>query len=252
MDAVVGVANHAVGAAAQLGQLLASTWNGMPSDTRLFVAVLAFAFSRRQLQTVHSFGPATAAYLLTLAASAAAVLLAWQAVDDLKDPAQVVRLASAYFVNSATLAGQTLVPLAGIVASFALGPQYVTALVAAFAAAGIVRGLLTARPVQRVVVDLQPEPSAGQPRKVARDFRIDSVPGKIVCINPCTLEVLDELDVMDDAAVDAAVKAAATAQKSWASTTFEERRHVLRVMQQCILDHAVRWRLDRWAFIGCS
>jgi len=100
----------------------------------------------------------------------------------------------------------------------------------------VVLSWLSQESVPRVAVDITPVlPS--KPTKVDRDFRIDSVPGKVMCVNPCTYDLLGDLPAMDADAVDAAVKAAAAAQKKWVKTSFDERRRVLRAMQRWILDN---------------
>eukprot|EP00750_Incisomonas_marina_P031124 INCI7715.1.p1 GENE.INCI7715.1~~INCI7715.1.p1 ORF type:complete len:794 (+),score=143.16 INCI7715.1:668-3049(+) len=215
----------------------ANMWLGLGCTTRLFLSVVVFVAGRKQLREEHFFGPITASYLVTLLATVASALLVWHTVEDWKDVEQLVRVAVAYAVVDAALNGGTLVLLLAIAATaYPVTQPYVLLPVSAVAIVTLLHRWSTKRRIPTVDVDMTPELPA-ESTKVPTDFRIDSVPGTVQCVNPCTHELLGELPAMDAEAVEAAISAAAKAQKDWQRTSFEERRHVLRTMQRWILDH---------------
>ena len=61
---------------------------------------------------------------------------------------------------------------------------------------------------------------------------------KIPCVDPATGQHLGEAPVMSGAEVEAAVARARLAQAQWATTTFAQRRRLLRILSRCVLDHA--------------
>ncbi|KAM5346745.1 hypothetical protein ACJ41O_009750 [Fusarium nematophilum] len=60
----------------------------------------------------------------------------------------------------------------------------------------------------------------------------------VQCYAPATGQFLGNINPSTPAAIDRAVAAAAAAQKTWAETTFEQRRAVLRSLMQYVLDNA--------------
>ncbi|KAF4982530.1 hypothetical protein FDECE_17494 [Fusarium decemcellulare] len=60
----------------------------------------------------------------------------------------------------------------------------------------------------------------------------------VQCYAPATGQFLGNINPSTPAAIDRAVAAAAAAQKTWADTTFEQRRAVLRSLMQHVLDNA--------------
>jgi acyl-CoA reductase-like NAD-dependent aldehyde dehydrogenase len=69
------------------------------------------------------------------------------------------------------------------------------------------------------------------------DLRDPSRPGFIQCFDPSTKQRLGEVTAMTALEVHALCVKAARAQKSWAKTTFSERRKVLRTIQRYIVHH---------------
>ncbi|KAM0286329.1 hypothetical protein ACHAO9_008258 [Fusarium lateritium] len=93
----------------------------------------------------------------------------------------------------------------------------------------------TARPRKYTV----PAPKAPEPRTTV-DVPSVKVSGSsaVQCYAPATGQFLGHINPSTPAAIDRAVSAAATAQKTWAETTYEQRRAVLRSLLQHVLDNA--------------
>lgn len=64
--------------------------------------------------------------------------------------------------------------------------------------------------------------------------------GQLMCHDPSTLKMLGEVKVFSEAEVKAVIGRAKTAQKDWAQTSFGQRRRVMRVLLQLVLDNAER------------
>jgi Aldehyde dehydrogenase family len=62
-------------------------------------------------------------------------------------------------------------------------------------------------------------------------------PDKIQCFNPSTNEWLGEVIVMNENDINSIIEKASIAQKQWCTTTYEQRRRVLRTIQQYIVDN---------------
>lgn len=60
----------------------------------------------------------------------------------------------------------------------------------------------------------------------------------IPCWDPSTLVYLGEMPARSATEVDAMIAKARVAQKSWATSSFDQRRQLLRVMQRCIMENA--------------
>ena len=75
------------------------------------------------------------------------------------------------------------------------------------------------------------------PIEAQRDAAGAEPPLQIPCFDPATRERLGEVRVDNAADVDAAVARAKIAQKQWRRTSFEERRHVLRLLMAHTVDH---------------
>lgn len=71
------------------------------------------------------------------------------------------------------------------------------------------------------------------------DMRLQdpSRPGYVQCFDPSTLQHLGECKAMTAEEVNEVVRRARVAQQKWAKTSFEERKHVLRVLQKYITTH---------------
>ncbi|KOS19831.1 putative aldehyde dehydrogenase-like protein [Escovopsis weberi] len=87
-----------------------------------------------------------------------------------------------------------------------------------------------------------PEPAWPAAHTTIESATIGSPSGRpgapIQCYNPATGEVLGSVPSHSKEGIDRAVAAAAEAQRAWASTSFDERRAVLRSMLQFVLEHA--------------
>lgn len=77
---------------------------------------------------------------------------------------------------------------------------------------------------------------AWSPRLTRCDLQIPGT-SAIQCFAPATGQVLGFINAATPAAIDRAIDAAGTAQKTWAGTSFKERRKVLRSMLQYVLDN---------------
>jgi acyl-CoA reductase-like NAD-dependent aldehyde dehydrogenase len=64
--------------------------------------------------------------------------------------------------------------------------------------------------------------------------------GRLTCHDPSTLRLLGDVKVFSPAEVEAVIGRARSAQKAWAATSFGERRRVMRVLLQLVLDNADR------------
>lgn len=64
-----------------------------------------------------------------------------------------------------------------------------------------------------------------------------SRPGHIQCWSPVSGAFLGEVAITRPEDVPGIVARARQAQTAWVKTTFEERRHVLRVLNKCLLAH---------------
>ena len=147
----------------------------------------------------------------------------------------IAKVVSAYLLLSSVISGSTIAPSLGIAACY-FYPPFVLPAVATFCFATMLYHLASSRSLPTVVVNMTPElPSP--PEKVDNEFRIDSIEGAVLCVNPCRNEVLGELPALNAAQVDEVVQKATRAQKLWQKTSFEERRRVLKTMQRWILDH---------------
>ncbi|KAJ4310166.1 Meiotic Sister-Chromatid recombination aldehyde dehydrogenase [Fusarium piperis] len=84
-----------------------------------------------------------------------------------------------------------------------------------------------------------PAPKIPEPRTYV-DVPSVKVSGSsaVQCYAPATGQFLGNVNAATPAAIDRAVAAAAAAQKTWAETTFDQRRAVLRSMMQHVLDNA--------------
>lgn len=88
------------------------------------------------------------------------------------------------------------------------------------------------------VVELKHAPSKILPRVTSTSLALPERPGFIQCYNPATLERLGEVAVTQPDEVVAAVARARAAQKKWATSTWVERRHVLRTMSAAVRAHS--------------
>ena len=68
-------------------------------------------------------------------------------------------------------------------------------------------------------------------------LKIRSRPNKLQCYNPANAEYLGEVDAMTPDEVNHLVAKARGAQKEWSETTFETRRHFLRILLRAIIDY---------------
>lgn len=66
---------------------------------------------------------------------------------------------------------------------------------------------------------------------------IDSEPDRLQCYDPATAQHLGSVPIVPAQEVVRRIAAAKAAQKEWAKSSFEERRHVLRILLKYILDH---------------
>jgi acyl-CoA reductase-like NAD-dependent aldehyde dehydrogenase len=210
-------------------------WVSLPASQRLSVAALVFAISTYDMKTKFSYGPVTFVFLVTKAIQIAALLLLWHAVGDHNQLDQLCQMVSAVLLIKAAWERKFFFPVLGSCAAYSF-PEYVPPAVAGTCGAILVSNWLLNPSIPKVEVDMTPQ-LPEEVTVVSAGFRIDSVPGKIQCVNPCTNELLGELEAMDADAVDACVRAATEAQKEWVKTSFDERRRVLRTMQRWILDH---------------
>ena len=64
--------------------------------------------------------------------------------------------------------------------------------------------------------------------------------GRLTCHDPSTLRMLGDVPVFSEAEVKAVIARAKAAQIQWAATSFGERRRVMRVLLQLVLDNADR------------
>ena len=64
-----------------------------------------------------------------------------------------------------------------------------------------------------------------------------STPGFIQCYDPATAQKLGTVPIITPTQVQERVDKAKRAQKAWATSSFEQRRHVLRIMLKFILEH---------------
>eukprot|EP00514_Thraustochytrium_sp_LLF1b_P010360 CAMPEP_0184553212 /NCGR_PEP_ID=MMETSP0199_2-20130426/31311_1 /TAXON_ID=1112570 /ORGANISM="Thraustochytrium sp., Strain LLF1b" /LENGTH=599 /DNA_ID=CAMNT_0026948901 /DNA_START=170 /DNA_END=1969 /DNA_ORIENTATION=- len=76
------------------------------------------------------------------------------------------------------------------------------------------------------------------PVKESMELVLPDRPGKLQCYDPCTMQHLGEVEMMTKSRVDEVVAKARSAQKQWATSTFGERRAVLRAIQDYYLRHA--------------
>jgi acyl-CoA reductase-like NAD-dependent aldehyde dehydrogenase len=83
-----------------------------------------------------------------------------------------------------------------------------------------------------------PQPSVEAPRAVRDSLREHAARGLIECYEPATRLPLGTVPVDDPEAVRAAVKRARDAQAAWAVTPFVERRRVLSLVLDHVLEHA--------------
>ncbi|ROW10570.1 hypothetical protein VMCG_01912 [Cytospora schulzeri] len=83
-----------------------------------------------------------------------------------------------------------------------------------------------------------PSPKVPEPKKILENPAIKvSGTTAIQCYAPATGQFLGFINPSSPAAIDRAIDAAEAAQKTWAETTFRERRKVLRSMLQHVLDN---------------
>ncbi|KAG6367298.1 hypothetical protein INS49_001485 [Diaporthe citri] len=83
-----------------------------------------------------------------------------------------------------------------------------------------------------------PEPKVPEPKEILQKPNIKvSGASAIQCYAPATGQFLGFINPSTPAAIDRAVDAAEAAQKTWANTSFRERRKVLRSMLQYVLDN---------------
>lgn len=87
------------------------------------------------------------------------------------------------------------------------------------------------------VPELKLRPPSNSPTVASTSLSLPSRPGFIQCYNPSTLSFLGEVPVTSPESVVAAVKLARSAQKSWAATSWQERRRVLRTMAAAVRAH---------------
>ena len=64
--------------------------------------------------------------------------------------------------------------------------------------------------------------------------------GRLMCHDPSTLRMLGEVKIFSEADVKSSIARSKAAQKEWAATSFGERRRVMRVLLQLVLDNADR------------
>jgi acyl-CoA reductase-like NAD-dependent aldehyde dehydrogenase len=62
--------------------------------------------------------------------------------------------------------------------------------------------------------------------------------GRLMCHDPSTLRMLGEVKIFTEAEVKACIARSKAAQQEWARTSFGERRRVMRVLLQLVLDNA--------------
>lgn len=83
-----------------------------------------------------------------------------------------------------------------------------------------------------------PSPKVPEPSKILENPSVKvSGTSAIQCYAPATGQFLGFINPSSPAAIDRAIDAAVAAQKTWADTTFRERRKVLRSMLQHVLDN---------------
>ncbi|KAH7175459.1 Aldehyde/histidinol dehydrogenase [Dactylonectria macrodidyma] len=84
-----------------------------------------------------------------------------------------------------------------------------------------------------------PAPKVPEPATTVESLSV-KIPGSsaVQCYAPATGQFLGLVNPSTPAAIDRAVEAAATAQKAWAETTFDQRKAVLRSLMQYVLDNA--------------
>ncbi|ROV95295.1 hypothetical protein VSDG_06028 [Cytospora chrysosperma] len=83
-----------------------------------------------------------------------------------------------------------------------------------------------------------PSPKVPEPSKILENPSVKvSGTSAIQCYAPATGQFLGFINPSSPAAIDRAIDAAEAAQKTWADTTFRERRKVLRSMLQHVLDN---------------
>jgi len=63
------------------------------------------------------------------------------------------------------------------------------------------------------------------------------MPGFIQCFDPATAQKLGSVPVVSPGEVNVRVEKARKAQQQWSTSSFEQRRHVLRIMMKFILEH---------------
>ena len=68
-------------------------------------------------------------------------------------------------------------------------------------------------------------------------LEISSRPNKLQCYNPATAEYLGEVDAMTPDDVNYLVESARVSQEKWSKTSFETRRHFLRILLRAIIDY---------------
>lgn len=73
--------------------------------------------------------------------------------------------------------------------------------------------------------------------RICKSIIDPSKPDMIQCYNPSSFEWLGEVKVMNDIDIDIIIQKAVIAQKEWSLTSYEQRRRVLRTIQQYILQH---------------
>ena len=84
-------------------------------------------------------------------------------------------------------------------------------------------------------VDLSPELQSIPSRTVPSALSLPNRPGKVQCYQPATMRFLGEIDVDTPERVREAVNKARKAQVKWATTSFNERRRVLRMISAIVL-----------------
>ena len=88
------------------------------------------------------------------------------------------------------------------------------------------------------VADIRHVPLTKLPKASSTSLSLPERPGFIQCYNPATLERLGEVAVTQPEEVVAAVARARAAQKKWATSTWVERRRVLRTMAAAVRAHS--------------
>ena len=94
--------------------------------------------------------------------------------------------------------------------------------------------------VELTDVEASEELYVGKEKNQDMVIRDPKHPGVVRCYDPATGCLLGEMKAMTPAEVDASVLLAVEAQKKWRKTTWEQRRQVLRIMMQYIVENQER------------